>query len=126
MRLTQRQRLKQNFEFQAVFAEPRVSSDHFFRVLSRPNGLAFCRLGLAVSRKACRAATGRNRIKRFIRESFRLNQGTLAQAGGQDIVVLAKPPAAAAASEPMRASLEAHWTKTAAPGAPQPPKNQDN
>lgn len=45
------------------------------------------RLGLLVSRKHARRATERNRIKRRIREAFRLEQGTLR---GLDILV--RPP----------------------------------
>jgi ribonuclease P protein component len=42
---------------------------------------------LAISKKIIRKAVDRNRIKRMIRESFRLNQQQL---GYFDIVVLAK------------------------------------
>ena len=45
------------------------------------------RLGLAISKKIIRKAVDRNRVKRMIRESFRLNQQQL---GCFDIVVLAK------------------------------------
>jgi ribonuclease P protein component len=45
------------------------------------------RLGLLVTRKHAARATGRNRIKRCIREAFRLEQGGL---GPLDVLV--KPP----------------------------------
>ena len=45
------------------------------------------RLGMMVTRKHCAAAVGRNRIKRCIREAFRLEQEKL---GGFDVLV--RPP----------------------------------
>ena len=49
------------------------------------------RLGLAISKKACRLAVSRNRIKRQIREYFRQHKQQLA---GHDYVILARPLAA--------------------------------
>jgi len=46
------------------------------------------RLGLVVSKKACKKAVQRNRIKRQIREAFRHSQGQLS---GKDFIVVAKP-----------------------------------
>ncbi len=37
----------------------------------QPNGLANSRLGLSVSKKRLRAATQRNKVKRWLREAFR-------------------------------------------------------
>jgi len=50
------------------------------------NGLDHPRLGISVSRKKVRRATARNRIKRLIREAFRLHKADLAP--GMDLVVL--------------------------------------
>ena len=48
------------------------------------------RMGLAVSRKVDKRAVGRNRIKRILRDHFRLNQDKLAAA---DFVFVARPGA---------------------------------
>ena len=64
------------------------------------------RLGLAVSKKHCRQATGRNRIKRVVRESFRQNQAEIA---GLDIVVINQPAAASATNRMLFDSMAAHW-----------------
>jgi ribonuclease P protein component len=64
------------------------------------------RLGLAVSKKHCRKATARNRIKRAIRESFRQNQDLIS---GLDIVVMNQPAAALARKDEMKESLDRHW-----------------
>lgn len=41
------------------------------------NGMGHARLGIAIAKKIIPKATSRNRLKRIIRESFRLNQRTL-------------------------------------------------
>ena len=66
------------------------------------------RLGLAVSKKHCRRATARNRIKRIIRESFRQQQDMLT---GLDIVVINRPAATEASNREMFDSLEQHWQR---------------
>ena len=53
----------------------------------RPQGPGLIRLGLAVSRKMGRAAV-RNRIKRVVREFFRLHQDRIS--GPLDIVLVPK------------------------------------
>ena len=65
--------------FQSVFKKPiRFGSSHF-TILITPSNLPddSCktnRLGLAIAKKRVKLAVQRNRIKRIIRESFRLNQ----------------------------------------------------
>jgi ribonuclease P protein component len=58
------------------------------------------RLGLLVSRRHGRAATQRNRLKRCIREAFRLEQGAL---GPVDVLV--RPPERIEASADMMRRL---------------------
>ena len=56
-------------------------------VWAAPNELEHCRLGLAISRRAGNAVT-RNRIRRLVRESFRLLQhGLPREPHGYDLVV---------------------------------------
>ncbi len=56
-------------------------------MLARPNGLKEARLGLIVAKKNVRLAVKRNRIKRVVRNSFRLNQQPLE---ALDIIFLAR------------------------------------
>ena len=42
------------------------------------NHLGYARLGISVGRKRIRKSTGRNRVKRLIREAFRTHQAALA------------------------------------------------
>lgn len=74
--------------YKAVFegAKLKVSSSQVL-YLARPNSSTTARVGLVIAKKNVRHATQRNRIKRIIRESFRLKQHQLA---GIDTVVLAR------------------------------------
>ena len=62
-----------------------------FLVLLRPNGSKTTRLGITVTKKIGKAVK-RNRIKRHVREFFRLNKHSLPP--GCDLVVIARMGAA--------------------------------
>ena len=79
-----------------------------FTVLYSDNGRSKARLGLAVSKKHCRTAVNRNRLKRVIRESFRQHAAGLA---GHDVVVLNQLAAQHADNEALFRSLERHWQR---------------
>jgi ribonuclease P protein component len=96
--------------FGRVFKKPQRSRDKWFTVLCRANEGGAARLGLAVSKKNCRAATGRNRIKRIVRESFRFNQEELA---GLDVVVINQPAARNGTNRQIFDSLHGHWQQCA-------------
>jgi ribonuclease P protein component len=74
--------------YKAVFddAQLKVSSQQAL-FLARENSFTYPRLGLVIAKKNVRLATHRNRIKRIIRESFRLQHQPLK---GIDTVVLAR------------------------------------
>lgn len=63
---------------------------------------------MAVSKKRCRRAVDRNRIRRIIRESFRHAQPEL---GGLDVIVMNQPAAAAAGNRELFDSLAKHWRR---------------
>ena len=91
-----------------MFKKATRSRDKFFTVLARDSKDDVPRLGLAISKKHCRKATARNRIKRAIRESFRQHQQQLTCL---DIVVINQPAAALADAGAMTKSLERHWQR---------------
>jgi ribonuclease P protein component len=71
LRFARRLRLRRRDEFERVFKQGRRLGDHRLQVWAAPNNLEYTRLGVVVGRRhgnACR----RNRIKRVLREAFRL------------------------------------------------------
>ncbi|HDS1733649.1 MULTISPECIES: ribonuclease P protein component [Pseudomonas] len=74
--------------FKAVFDSPtgKVPGKSLL-ILARENGLDHPRLGLVIGKKSVKLAVQRNRLKRLMRDSFRLNQQMIA---GLDIVIVAR------------------------------------
>jgi ribonuclease P protein component len=101
-------RLTHQKDFQRVFDHAKKSGDPCFTVLFTGNQQDHPRLGLAITKKVAKRAVDRNRIKRIVRESFRLNQHRL---GMLDIVVLARAGTKERASQILFASLEKHWDR---------------
>lgn len=79
-----------------------------FMVVTSKNTHVNARLGIAVSRKVSLRAVVRNRIKRQIRESFRLNKNVIQ---GRDCIVIAKKKAADMSKSEIRSSLDSLWQK---------------
>jgi ribonuclease P protein component len=107
-RLKKDNRLLNAGAYGRVFKKATRSRDKCFTVLSRDNDMELARLGQAISKKNCRFATDRNRIKRVVRESFRQHQATLA---GLDVIVINQPAARAAGNQQLFNSLTGHWER---------------
>lgn len=69
----------------------------------RGNDLGYSRLGIAISRKCSPRAVVRNRIKRVIRESFRLRKPKL---GAVDLVFLGQPGMARSRLPELRGAVD--------------------
>ena len=106
--LPARLRLRHKRDFDAAYARGRRMGDGFFSVTVMRNDVGAPRLGLAVAVKVAGGAVSRNRLRRIIRESFRLHQHGLPAA---DLVVSARPSARTAAAGALRESLAALWKK---------------
>lgn len=85
----------------------RVSTRHF-TAQYRPAMRATARLGMAVSRKVSKNAVVRNRIRRQIRESFRMQR---AQLPNVDVLVIARVSAAGPANPLLRGELDLLWQR---------------
>ena len=73
-------------DFRRAFERKRSASDPFMIVYGVENGRGHPRLGISVSRKRVREAHDRNRVKRLLREAFRLSKAELP--AGLDLVVV--------------------------------------
>jgi ribonuclease P protein component len=103
-------RLRSKLQFDAMYAAGRRIDDRFFGLRVKPNGLDHPRIGLAVAVKTAGSGVARNRLRRLVKESFRLAQHQLPAV---DIVVAAKFPAAEAPATTLRASLATLWQRVA-------------
>jgi ribonuclease P protein component len=90
-------------DFARARREGRPLTDAVLRFSIVPNGLAVTRLGLAVARRG--SSVERNRIKRVIREAFRLRRAAMPP--GFDVVVSPKDHAMAARSDLVARSFDA-------------------
>ena len=79
--------LKQNHLFRRLYQKGKSASGHCVVVYCRKNGLPYNRLGLTAGTKIGHAVV-RNRIRRRIREAYRLSEQSYVL--GYDIVVVAR------------------------------------
>ncbi len=85
------ERINSPADFRRAFERKRSASDAALVVYGVENGRAYPRLGISVSRKKIRKAVARNRVKRLLREAFRLSKAELPS--GVDLVVVPRGPA---------------------------------
>jgi len=104
-------RLTDAASFGRVFSKARRSRDNMFTVLTTENAGQEARLGMAISKKHCRLASSRNRLKHIVRESFRRHRAELE---GLDVVVLNQSGTHLADNKALFTSLERHWSRTRA------------
>jgi ribonuclease P protein component len=108
-------------EFQAVYEAKTRESRGPLTVYALPNNLAHPRFGMSVSRKVG-TAVRRNRIRRLLRESFRLLQHDLPR--GYDWVVVVRPHEPLMLADyqkllsAMLVRLHNTWSKRTPPPAP--------
>ncbi|PCO05284.1 ribonuclease P protein component [Microbulbifer flavimaris] len=102
-------RLLNAAQYRAVFSGTELRAAHpNLLIIARRNDLSHPRLGLVVAKKHVRLAVGRNRIKRLVRENFRLQQSGLPAV---DAVVLARPGVAALSNDELVKLLDKLWRK---------------
>ena len=85
--------LKLNHEFRRLYAKGKSAVNPCMAVYCRKNRLGYNRLGFTTGTKLGKAVV-RNRVRRRLRESYRLHEDRFRQ--GYDIVVVARARAAGA------------------------------
>ena len=96
------QSLKQNHLFRRLYQRGKSAAGRYVVVYCRKNGLDYNRLGLTVGTKVGHAVV-RNRIRRRIREAYRLSEQRYLR--GYDIVVVARGRAADASYQEIAGCL---------------------
>ena len=102
--LPSRCRIRKRSDYDRVFRSGRSRHTSHFRVVVAPADASPSRLGLVVSRKVGKAHD-RNRVKRLLREYFRLRRLTFPRP--LDIVVVGKPGAGGLCLESVARELDA-------------------
>jgi ribonuclease P protein component len=85
---TKSERLRRRSEFSALFQSGKRVHSPYLTVILSANTSGMRRLGLVVGKKVGKAAVRRNRMKRLLREFFRLNKHRLP--ASQDILIVAR------------------------------------
>jgi ribonuclease P protein component len=77
-------------DFQRIYRAGSRAKGTLLIVVAAANSLAHPRLGLSVGRSCWKSAVKRNRVKRIVREAFRLSRAELP--GGFDLIVIPAQP----------------------------------
>ena len=108
-------KLSQPSHYQRVFGDPAYKvSNHAFLLLAVPASASNSRIGIVVAKKHIRRATRRNRIKRLVREQFRLKPLLTSL----DLVVLARSAADRLDNSGVRRELDTLWQQLEQKAAP--------
>jgi ribonuclease P protein component len=105
------QRMRRPAEFREVYAKGRRVGNEMFAANFLANQAGVARLGLSIAVRTSGGAVQRNRLRRVIRESFRLHRHALP---ALDIVIGARAAARAASAAQLRAALERLWQRIGA------------
>jgi ribonuclease P protein component len=103
-------RMRRPAQFKRTYATGKRFGNEFFTANAQPNDLTWPRLGMSIAARILRRAVDRNRVRRLIRESFRMHQQQLPSL---DIIIGARSGAAKADRAHLRASLDKLWRKIA-------------
>ncbi len=99
--------MKRNFQFRRMYRSAKSEADKYLVLYYRKNRGQENHLGITVSKKVGTAVV-RNRIRRLIKENYRLNEEGIVQ--GYDFVIVARSRAANADFYQIRASLLSLFT----------------
>lgn len=91
-------------------------------LLASANNLDHPRLGFVLAKKQIKLAVQRNRVKRLVRESYRLH---LQQIPALDFVVLARSGIADLDNEQIREMIDVLWFKLKRPTHGRHPRKRD-
>ena len=94
--------LKKNDDFRLVYRSGKSCANRYLVMYAKPNDLGTSRIGISVSKKVGNSVV-RHRIKRLVKESYRLHETEFE--GGSDIVVVARRSADGASYQMIEKAL---------------------
>ena len=97
-------RVRLHREYDRVYQKGRRAAGRFVLLYAVPNGLDRTRLGITAGRRVG-GAVRRNRLKRWVRETFRLHRAEFPP--GCDVVVQVRPEASNAAHDALASDIRA-------------------
>ena len=106
LRFQPAQRLRRPAEFQVAYRVGRRFGNELLSASVRPNDQSAARLGLSIAARTVGNSVSRNRLRRLIRDGFRLQQWSLPPV---DIVIGARTAARTASAPQLRAGLQRLW-----------------
>lgn len=95
-------------DYKNVFDDSYKINQRHVLALFKPNQKSYARLGIIVGKRVANSAVARNRIKRAIRESFRLNKDRLQ---GLDIIIIARQQSDTLNKAKLREGMNILWEK---------------
>jgi ribonuclease P protein component len=108
LRFPKSHKLATKADYKLTLDQPYKISQKHLLILFKSNQSTHARLGLMVGKRVANLAVTRNRIKRVIRESFRMKQEKLR---GLDIVVIARHQCDKLKKVELREGIEKLWEK---------------
>lgn len=111
LRLPRTARLLKPRDFAGLRQNAKRLRGDAFQIEYKATDAATPRLGMAVSRRVSKLAVVRNRIRRTIRESFRLHRSAIPPC---DLLVIARTQAGNQTNAILRVELDTLWRKLAA------------
>ena len=111
-------RLASEADFRRTRGEGRSWAHPLLGLHARPSGAAHFRAGIAVGKRVG-GAVQRNRVKRRVREHLRARLAELTP--GWDVVISARPPAAAATFDELGAAIDQLLTRARLRTSQSPP-----
>ena len=108
LRFTREHRLRSSSDFKRVYAQGRRLGNELFTVNVQPNTLGSARLGMSVAVRSMGSAVRRNRVRRMIRESFRLHRAAIPAV---DVIIGVRAIARDASAAAVRDSLDQIWQR---------------
>ena len=101
-------KIKNKADFQFVYNQKTKISQKFLIATYKKNNFSYPRLGVTVSKRVSKLAVTRNKIKRIVREQFRLNQARLPKI---DIVIIMRPEAVKLSKNALQEQINKLWKK---------------